>query len=82
MTVKEIINQMIPLFEDVLDAEDIELTESTTAATIIEWDSLNHLQLLSAIEKHFNVNIPREEVDTYQNVGDMARGILIRLEKK
>lgn len=82
MTVKEVIDQMVPLFREVLDADDIELTESTTAEAIIEWDSLNHVQLLHRIEEHFGIEIPSDEAATYKNVGDMARAIAARLEER
>lgn len=82
MTVDEVIAAMEPLFCEVLDADDIELTESTTAEAIIEWDSLNHVQLLHQIESHFGVKFPAAEVATFKNVGDMARAIVARLESK
>ena len=82
MNIKEIIDQMVPLFCEVFDADDIELTEQTTAASIIEWDSLNHIQLLHRIEIHFQVDIPEPEAATFNNVGDMARAIINKLANK
>ena len=82
MTVQEIIDQMVPVFCEVFDADDIELTEETTAASIIEWDSLNHIQLLHSIESHFKVDIPEAEAATFKNVGDMARAIIEKLSSR
>ena len=79
MTPQQVIAELVPLFREVLDADDIELTESTTAAGIVEWDSLNHVQLVHKIEAHFNLTLPAAEVATYENVGDMARAIAARL---
>ncbi|MCU0660956.1 MAG: acyl carrier protein [Myxococcota bacterium] len=79
MTVQEIIDAMVPVFREVLDADDIELTEATTAEAIIEWDSLNHVQLLHSIEQRFGVEIPQAEAATFKNVGDMARAISVKL---
>jgi acyl carrier protein len=74
-----VIDQMVPLFCEVLDADDIELTEETSAADIVEWDSLNHVQLLHRIEEHFRLRLPPEEVSAFENIGDMARAIVARL---
>lgn len=82
MTVQDVIDQMVPLFCEVFDADDIELTEETTAEAIIEWDSLNHIQLLHRIEQHFGVDIPESEAATFHNVGDMARAIVGKLENR
>lgn len=51
---KEIFEKLNAIFTDVLDLdESIELTDSTCADDIDEWDSLSHIQLVVAIEKAF-----------------------------
>lgn len=63
------------IFQDILDVEDIELTESTTAEDVEEWDSLSHIQLVVAIEKSFGVKFTSKEIMSWQNVGDMIECI-------
>ena len=53
MDKKDVMTEVEEIFRDVLDNDDIELTEETTSADIDEWDSLSHIQLVVAIEKHF-----------------------------
>ena len=45
----EALKQVNKIFIDVLDNNDIVLTESTTAANVDDWDSLTHIQLVVAI---------------------------------
>jgi acyl carrier protein len=55
MTREEALTQIIEVFKDVLDDDAISLNEETTASDVEEWDSLNHIQLVVAVEKKFKV---------------------------
>ena len=72
MEKNEILSRLEDVFRDVLDNEDIELTEATTADDIEEWDSLSHIQLIVAIEKAFNVKFTSKEILSWKNVGELA----------
>ncbi len=72
MDKSEILKQMQDIFIDVLDNEDIVLTEDTTADDIEEWDSLSHIQLVVGIENHFKIKLTSKEIMECANVGDMA----------
>lgn len=79
MSMEEILNQVQEIFIDVLDEEDIEIFPETTANDVEEWDSLNHIQLVVAIEKHFNIKFSASEIQSYSNVGEMCEGIADKL---
>jgi acyl carrier protein len=79
MNTQELINQLTPIFKDVLDNEDIVLSESTTAADIEEWDSLSHIQLIVAVEKSFKIKFTSIEIAAFKNVGDLCKTISQKL---
>ena len=67
----QIMAEVQEIFRDVLDNEDIELTPETMADDVEEWDSLSHIQLIVAIEKHFKVKFTSKEILSWKNVGEM-----------
>lgn len=74
-----IMKQVNDIFIDVLDNDDIKLTRETSAKDIEEWDSLNHIQLVVAIEKHFKQRFTSSEIQGWKNVGEMCDAIAKRL---
>ena len=79
MEQQQILEKLNEIFVDVLDNEDIKLTETTTAADIEEWDSLYHIQLVVAIEKHFKIKFTASEIQSWKNVGDMTNAVKSKL---
>ena len=79
MNLNEVIAQTNRIFIDILEDDEIILKEETTADDIEEWDSLNHIQLIVAIEKHFNIKFTSIEIQSFKNVGEMCETILKKL---
>jgi acyl carrier protein len=79
MELNQILQEVNDIFIDVLDDEDIKLTPETTAQDIEEWDSLNHIQLVVAIEKHFKQRFTTAEINNWKNVGEMCADIQKRI---
>lgn len=79
LSVNEILEQNTKIFRDVLDNDEIVLEPSTTADDIEEWDSLSHIQLIVAIEKHFKIRFKTSEITSYKNIGEMCEGIQSKL---
>ena len=71
MTKEEIIKEINNIFIDVLDDEDIVISEATTSNDVDDWDSLNHIHLVVAIEKHFKLRFTSQEIQSWNNVGEM-----------
>lgn len=69
----EIFERLNTVFRDFFDDEDIELDEETTADDIDDWDSLNHITLMAAVEDEFGIRFTMGEVSGMKNVGEMAQ---------
>lgn len=67
--------QLTGIFSDTLDIEDVILEETTQASDIDEWDSLTHIMLVVAIEKHFDIRLTSKEIQSWKNVGEMINSI-------
>ena len=76
------LNQLNEIFRDVFDDESIEVFEAMTAKDIAEWDSLNHINLIVAVENRFGIKFTTKEIMTYENVGQFAGAIEEKLARK
>lgn len=56
-----------------LKLDDWDITDETIAPQVPGWDSLNHVNVILAVEKHFNVHFKNIEVLKLKNVGDLQR---------
>ena len=70
-----ILKDVNDIFINVLDNDDIKLEPTTSAKDVEEWDSLNHIQLIVAIEKHFKIRFNSSEISQWNNVGEMCQAI-------
>jgi acyl carrier protein len=70
------------VFCKVFDDKDIKITPEMTADNIDEWDSLSHVNLVVAIEKHFGVKFKSSEIIRWKNVGQMLTSINEKLAAK
>lgn len=78
MNRNEAFETLTEVFRDIFDDEDITLTEETTADDIEDWDSLEHINLIVAVEKKFNMKFSMNEVTSMKNVGAMVDIIVER----
>ncbi|WP_022768131.1 MULTISPECIES: acyl carrier protein [unclassified Butyrivibrio] len=79
MTREEVFEKMNEVFRDVFDDEDITVTDETTADDIEDWDSLEHINLVNAMEEEFGVKFTMGEIVALKNVGEMADLIMGKL---
>lgn len=70
---KNILERINKVFQIVFGMEDLVVLEETCADDIEEWDSLQHINLLSMLEKEFEIEFDIDEVVSMENVGDMAK---------
>ncbi|MCB9223353.1 MAG: acyl carrier protein [Crocinitomicaceae bacterium] len=74
----DILIQVQDIFRDLFDDEEIEINDSTTAEDIDDWDSITHIQLLVAIEKHFGIKFTASEIHGFKKVGDIINCINLK----
>jgi acyl carrier protein len=72
---QEIFKQLTEIYCNVLNVDNLMLSETTTAEDIEEWDSLSHIQIVVAIEKHFHIKFSSLEIMRWKNVGEMVDSI-------
>lgn len=60
------------VFRNVFDDEEIVVNENTTSNDIEDWDSLEHINLIVAVENEFGIKFDMSEVTSMKNVGEMV----------
>lgn len=78
---EEVYEKLNEVFRDVFDDDAIVVDDSTTADDIEDWDSLEHINLVVAVEKAFDIKFNMGEVNKMKNVGEMV-DIILQREKK
>lgn len=79
MTREEVYETLNEVFRDVFDDESITVTDETTSDDIEDWDSLEHINLIAAVELEFGVKFNMGQVVTMKNVGEMVTIIMSQL---
>ena len=72
MSREEVFEKLNEVFQDVFDDDTITVTDTTTADDIEEWDSLEHINLLAAVEQEFGMKFNMGQVVSMKNVGEMV----------
>jgi acyl carrier protein len=80
MEKQEVLQTVQSIFRDVLDEENILLTEATAANDVEGWDSLTHIQLVVALEKHYKIKFAAKEILSWNNVGEIVESIVVKLQ--
>lgn len=79
MTREEAYERLNEVFRDVFDDDEITVNDATTAADIEDWDSMEHINLVVAVEKEFGFKFSMGEVNGFKNVGEMMNIIMERI---
>lgn len=80
MSREDVLETLSEVFQDVFDDDTIVVTEETTADDIDDWDSLEHINLLAAVEQEFGMKFNMGQVVSMKNVGEMVTIILEQID--
>ena len=73
MSREKIFEKLNVVFRDIFDDEDITVNDETTADDIEDWDSLEHINLIVAVENAFGMmKFNMGQVNGMKNVGEMV----------
>jgi acyl carrier protein len=76
----DVLDTLNHIFCAVFDDDDIKITLDMTANDIDGWDSLSHVNLITAVEAHFKIRFTQKELLTLKNVGDLFKIIKSKIE--
>lgn len=71
MNKNEIIPRLNEVFRDIFGDPSLSVNENTTSSDIEDWDSLEHINLIAAVENEFGLRFKMREVSGMKNVGEM-----------
>ncbi len=82
MTRDQLLNDINSIFRTIFNDDAVVITERSSAKDIDEWDSLNNIQIVIAVEKRFKVRFKAAEIRGWKNVGEMCDSIESLMKRK
>ena len=81
MTRNEVYERVNDIFRKIFDDGEITVNDATAAGDIEDWDSLEQINILVAMEKAFSIKFSVDDVSGLENVGQTVDLILKKLAK-
>ena len=80
MNKDEILLKIQDVFRDIFDDNSLIISAETTANDIEGWDSLELINIISAIEDELDIDFEMGEITEFKNVGDMIDAVYSKLD--
>jgi len=81
MNKEQIYSQLTNVFHEVFEDQSIVPTPDMKASDVEEWDSLNHINLIVAIEARFKIKFKTAELESLRDVGHLVEIIEKKLTR-
>jgi acyl carrier protein len=81
ITRAEIQSDLQEIFRRVFNNEELVLSDSTTAAEIPGWDSLQQIKIILACEKKLNIRLRARDINALENMGEMIDHLVAAINK-
>ena len=65
--------KLVEIITVLLEIDTAEVTKETAPEKEEQWDSLNHINICTAVIQEFSISITTEEMTAIQNVGDLVK---------
>jgi acyl carrier protein len=72
MTELEVMERLNKVFAGLFRRDDLVLQPATTAADVPGWDSFKQIEIVVAVEEHFQVKLRTREIVRLRNIGDLV----------
>lgn len=77
-----LLTKLSELLSEIVEIDNLHLTEATVADEVEDWDSTNHVRFLVAIESEFNIRFDTAEIGGLANVGQLVDLVQKKLSQK
>jgi acyl carrier protein len=64
--------RLVETIRAMLDDYETPITLETQAADVPQWDSINHINIVVAVESAFKIKFRTAEIERLRNVGDFV----------
>ncbi len=75
MNKEDILTTIKESFVKVLEHDNFELSETTTAKDVDGWESVTHLLIMNDIEESFNIKFKLMDLMSMENIGDLINTV-------
>ena len=76
MDYKEVKQQVQEIFRAVFDNPGLDIDDQTSAGDVQKWDSLNHVILISEVEKKYNIKFDLNDLLNARTVADICNAVI------
>lgn len=75
----QILSELTPIFRDVFEDDALTPHLDMSAKDVPGWDSFANINIIVAVEQHFNVKFTTGEIEAFTRVGDMVALIINKI---
>jgi acyl carrier protein len=74
-------DELQELLREVLEQPDLEVHDELRPIDVAGWDSIAQVELVFAVEEHFGIAFPADEILAFEQVGELRAAIDAQLAR-
>ena len=75
----DVLADLQPIFRDILDQPELVVSRESDPLNVDGWDSLAHVNLITTIEKNYQIRFSLDELQKLRSVGEIVDLIEVKL---